>query len=107
MVRSPNELRQLLSTNLHFSEIKYAKKEDMQLYKTYCKLYLITIFSLRPPELITIVDIVGKYYGWLNVSSKPLKDNLVIGFLDEYLKNMIGLMQLRSKSYSERSHYMN
>ena len=29
---------------------------------------------------------VGKYYRWFNVSSKPLKDNLVLEFLDEDLK---------------------
>ena len=43
-------------------------------------------FSLRPPELMTIVDTVGKYYRWFNVSSKPLKDNLVLEFIDKYLK---------------------
>ena len=47
---------------------------------------LITRFSLRPPGLMTIVDMVGKYYGWFNVSSKPLKDNVVLKFIDEYLK---------------------
>ena len=35
---------------------------------------------------MTIVDMVGKYFIWFNVSSKPLKDDLVIEFLDEYLK---------------------
>ena len=29
---------------------------------------------------------VGKYYRWFNVSSKPLKDNLVLEFLDEDIK---------------------
>ena len=43
-------------------------------------------FGLRPPELMKIVDIVGKYYRCLNVSSKPLKDNLVLEFIDEDLK---------------------
>ena len=35
---------------------------------------------------MTIVDMVGKYYRWFNVSSKPLKDNLVLEFIDEDLK---------------------
>ena len=35
---------------------------------------------------MTIVEMVGKYYQWFNVSSKPLKDNLVLEFLNEYLK---------------------
>ena len=35
---------------------------------------------------MTIVDMVGKYYIWFNVSSKPLKDNLVLEFLDEDIK---------------------
>ena len=35
---------------------------------------------------MTIVDIVGKYYWWFNVSSTPLKDNVVLEFLNEYLK---------------------
>ena len=35
---------------------------------------------------MTTVDMVGKYYIWFNVSSKPLKDNLVLEFLDEDLK---------------------
>ena len=65
----------------------------MQLYKIYFKLDLITIFSLRPPEFMTIVDMVGKYYIWFNVSSKPLKDNLSLEFIDEDLKNVFGLMQ--------------
>ena len=43
-------------------------------------------FILRPPELMTIVDMFGKYYRWFNVSSKLLKNNLVLEFLDEYLK---------------------
>ena len=42
---------------------------------------------------MTIVDMVGKYYRWFNVSSKPLKDNLVLGFLDGYFKKIPGLMQ--------------
>ena len=58
----------------------------MQLYKNSYKLYPITRFSLRPPELMKIVYMVGKYYIWFNVSSKPLKNNLVLEFLDEYLK---------------------
>ena len=58
----------------------------MQLYKTSYKIDLITIFSLRPPELMTIFDMIGKYYIWFNASSKPLKDNLVLEFLDEDLK---------------------
>ena len=86
IVRSPNELRQYLSTNCHFYESKSVTHKDMQFYKTSFKLYLITRFSLSPPELMTIVDMVGKYYRWLNVSSKTLKHNLVIGFLDEDLK---------------------
>ena len=73
IVRSPNELRLSISTNFHFSESQYAMHEDMHLYKTSCKLDPITIFSLKPPELMTIVDMVGKYYRWFNVSSKPLK----------------------------------
>ena len=67
--------------------------EDMQLYKTSCKLDPITRFSLRPPELMTIFDMVGKYYRWFNVSSKPLKDNLVLEFLDEDIQKFPGLMQ--------------
>ena len=35
---------------------------------------------------MTIVDMVGKYYKWFNISSKTLKDNLVLKFIDEYLK---------------------
>ena len=60
--------------------------EDMQLYNTSCKLDLIKIFSLRPTELIKTVGMVGKYYRWFNASSKPLKDYLVLEFLDEDLK---------------------
>ena len=71
IVRILNELRQSLSTNPHFYESQSATHEDMQLYKTSCKLDLITKFVLTPPELMTIVDMVGKYYGWFNVSSKP------------------------------------
>ena len=33
-----------------------------------------------------IVDMIGNYYRWFNVSSKPLKDNLVLEFLDEDFK---------------------
>ena len=35
---------------------------------------------------MTIVDMIGKYYRWFNVLSKPLKDDLVLGFLVEDLK---------------------
>ena len=65
----------------------------MQLYNNYCKIDPITRFSLRPPELMIIVDMVGKYYKWFNVSLKPLKDHYVIEFLYEDLKNLLGLMQ--------------
>ena len=58
----------------------------MQLYKTSFKLYLITRFRLRPPELMIIFYMVGKYYRWFNVSSKTLKDNLVLQFIDEDLQ---------------------
>ena len=61
--------------------------EDMQLYKTSCKLDIITRSSLRPPDFMTIVDMVGKYYRWSNVSSKPLKDNVVLECFDEYIKS--------------------
>ena len=40
-----------------------------------------------------ILDMVGKYYRWFNVSSKPLKYNVILEFLDEYIKNMLELMQ--------------
>ena len=86
IVRRPNELIQYLYTNCHSSEIQSVVHEDMQLYNTSCNLDPITIFSLRPPKLMTIVDMVGKYYRWLKVSSKPLKDNLVLEFLDEDIK---------------------
>ena len=67
--------------------------EDKHLYYTSLKLYPFTRFSLSPPELMKIVGMVGKYYRWFNVSSKPFKDNLVPEFLNEYLKNLLGLMQ--------------
>ena len=79
-------MRQFLSTNRHFSESQSAAHEDMHLYKTSFKLDPITIFSLRSPELMRTADMVGKYYRWFNVSSKPLKDRLVIGCIDEDLK---------------------
>ena len=69
--------------------------KDMQLYKTYLKIYLITIFILRPPEFMTIVDMVVKYYIWFNVSSKEFKDNVVLGFIDENIKNLIELMSTK------------
>ena len=31
-------------------------------------------------------DMVGKYYRWFNVKSKPLKDNSFLEFIDEDLK---------------------
>ena len=58
----------------------------MQLYKTSCKIDLILRFSLRSPELMTIADTVGKYYRWFNASSKSLKYNVALEFLDEDLK---------------------
>ena len=86
VIRCPIEWIQLLSTNSHFTESQSAIHEDMQLYNTSCKLYLITRFSLRPPKLMTIVDMAGKYYWWFNVSSKPLKDNVVLEFINEDIK---------------------
>ena len=67
--------------------------KEMQLLKILFKLDIITIFSLMPLQLMTIVDMVGNYYRWFNVSSKPLKDNLVLESIDEYIKNLLGLMQ--------------
>ena len=85
-VRSPNEWKQSLSTNRHISESQSATHKEIQLYNTYCKIDPITIFSIRPPGLMKNVDMVGKYYRWSNVSSKPLKDHLVIGFFNGDLK---------------------
>ena len=58
----------------------------MQLYKTSFIRDIFTIFSLRPPELMKIIDMVGKYYLWFNVSPKPLKYNVALEFINEYLK---------------------
>ena len=82
IVRYPNEFLQSLFTNIQFAESQYLKHEYMQLFKTYRKLDIIARFSLRPPELIKIV-MVGKYYQWFNISSKPLKHNVVLEFIDE------------------------
>ena len=79
-------MRLSISTNRHCFGIQSATHEDMQLYKTSCKIDLITRFSLRPHELMIFFDMVGKYYRWFNVSSKPLKDNFSLEFLDEYIK---------------------
>ena len=49
VVICPNELRQSLSTNRHFARSQSTTYEDMQLYNTSCKMYLITIFSLSTP----------------------------------------------------------
>ena len=35
---------------------------------------MITQFSLRPSELITLVDMVGSYFRWFIVASNPLKE---------------------------------
>ena len=86
VVRYPNELRQSLSTNRHFTESQSAMQKDVQLYKTSWKLDLVTRFSIRPPGLMKVVDMVGKYYRWFNLSSKPLKYNVVLEFFDEDLK---------------------
>ena len=60
MVKIPNNLRQSLSKNRHFSLSQSATHKDMQLYKTSCKLDLITIFSLIPPELMKNAHMIGK-----------------------------------------------
>ena len=101
IVRTPDELRQSLSTNRHISESQYAMHEDMQLYKTSCKLDLITRF-IRPPEFMTIVDMVGKYYLWFNLSSKPLKDNLVIGFIDEDIKKSAWIDAMKCRIFLQK-----
>ena len=107
MVRSQNELRQFIYTNRHFYEIQSAMHEYMQLCKTSCKLDLITIFSLRPPEFITNFDMVGKHYRWFNVSSKPLKDNLVLEFLNEYLKTFAWIDSMKCQILFQKRHYIN
>ena len=60
LVICPNKLMKSLYKNRHFTENKSATHKDTQLYKNYRKLDLITIFSLRPLELMTIVDMVRK-----------------------------------------------
>ena len=89
----PNELIQYIYTNCHYSESQSAVHEDMQLHNTSFNLDQITIFSIGLPELMTIVYMVGKYYRWFNVSSKPLKDSLDLELIYEGLKNLLGLMQ--------------
>ena len=59
----------------------------MQLYRTSSKVDLITRFSLRPPELLSIVDMVGKYFRWFHISSKPLKNSAVQKLLDNNIES--------------------
>ena len=95
------ELRQSFSTNCQFSESQSETHKDTQVYKTSCKLDLITRFSLKPLELMKIVDMVGNYYRWFNVSSKPLKYNLVIEFLDEDVKKSTCIDAMKCKVLHE------
>eukprot|EP00957_Ditylum_brightwellii_P075490 5737779-Ditylum_brightwellii.AAC.1 len=71
-----------------FTEGQTVTHKDMQLYRTSCKIDLITRFSLRPPELMSIVDMVGKYYRWFNVSSNSLKDTVVQELLDNDINQL-------------------
>ena len=47
---------------------------------------------------MTIVDMVGKYYIWFNVSSKPLKYDLVLEFLHEDLKKYAWIDAMKCQS---------
>ena len=75
-----NECRKHLQEHRHFTQKQQEVHEDMELYKDSVKVDKITQFSLRPPELLNCVDMVGKYYRWFDISSKPLK-NATIYFL--------------------------
>ena len=60
----------------------------MQLYRNSSKVDIITLFSLRPPELTRVVDMVGHYFCWFFVASIPLKEDAVAELLDTDLQQL-------------------
>lgn len=106
-VTNINRLRQSLPTERHFTKSQVDTHIDMQLYRSSVSLDKITLFSLRPPELISIVDSVGNYYRWFDTASKPLKDQTVKELLNDdvaksaWIDGMKCQIMLRSKALPE------
>ena len=66
-----------------FNDSQVATFTDMQLNRNSVKVDMITLFSLRPPELVRIVDMVGNYLRWFHVASKRMKDSIVSELIHE------------------------
>ena len=68
---SPNKVRVSLTLPTYrlFTESQVVTHKDTKLYKPSLKNDFITRLSLRPPELMSCVDMVGKYYRWFHVTS--------------------------------------
>ena len=84
-LNSLNFMRDGFPVYCQFTINQFATYKDIQLNRTSWNLDKITHFSLRPPELLPI-DMVGKYYRWFHISSKPLKDDVVSKFLHADIK---------------------
>ena len=78
----------------------------MQLYNNSFKLDLIMRFSLRSPELVKIVGMVVKYHIWFNVSSNFLKDNVVLGFLDEDIQKYAWIDAMMFQILLQKRYYI-
>jgi hypothetical protein len=77
-----NSEREDLSWRRQFTENQIGTHKDIQLLKSHCRVDKITQFSLRPPEIMTLVDMVGRYFRWFEISSEPLKRAAVRSLLN-------------------------
>ena len=77
-----NSEREDLSCQRQFTENQIGTHKDIHLLKSHCRVDKITQFSLRPPEIMTLVDMVGKYFRWFEISSEPLKRGAVHSLLE-------------------------
>lgn len=82
-LKNPNEIRSSLQDWRKFTPSQVETLFDMMNNKKSAKLDKITQFGLRPPELCSLFDMVGKFYRWFEVGNKPLKDEKISEILDE------------------------
>lgn len=78
-----NQHREDLPMNRLFTVPQIETYEDMFMNRKSSRVDKITRFSMRPPELLKIVDMVGMYFRWFHISDQPLKNDEVASLLEE------------------------
>lgn len=96
----------------HATEYQNVLLGDISLRSSTKKIDTVTQFSLRPPELLRVCDMVGSYFRWFHIENKSMKEDEYTKLLvnDIWSSAWIDLLQcqvkLRRKAFSEISNWL-